>query len=100
MKRDYQSTKSSTSDSESDSHSDSDSESEILTPEILCEVGRDAVSLEYDVTMVVHISDLGVHPNEEKGENKQTNKQVNVKVINTAPPRQHPRSSVRNKEKS
>jgi hypothetical protein len=39
MKRDYQSTKSSTSDSESDSHSDSDSESEILTPEVLCEVG-------------------------------------------------------------
>jgi hypothetical protein len=63
MKRDYQSTKSSTSKSESDSHSDSDSESEILTPEILCEVGRGALSLEYDVTMVVHISDLGVHPN-------------------------------------
>jgi hypothetical protein len=39
MKRDYQSTKSSTSDSESDSHSDSDSESEILTPEVLCQVG-------------------------------------------------------------
>jgi hypothetical protein len=26
-------------------------------------VGRDAVSLEYDVTVVVHVSDLGVHPN-------------------------------------
>jgi hypothetical protein len=26
-------------------------------------VGRDAVSLEHDVTMVVHVSDLGVHPN-------------------------------------
>jgi hypothetical protein len=58
MKRDYQSTKSSTSESESDSHSDSDSESEILTPEIQCEVGRDVVSLEYDVTMVVEYTSL------------------------------------------
>ncbi|KAA8907603.1 hypothetical protein FN846DRAFT_1012413 [Sphaerosporella brunnea] len=39
MKRNYQSSRSSTSESESDSDSDSDCESEILTLEILCEVG-------------------------------------------------------------
>ncbi|KAA8896069.1 hypothetical protein FN846DRAFT_293807 [Sphaerosporella brunnea] len=46
MKRDYQSTRNSKSESESDSYSDSDSESEILTPEILCEVGLNVAEVD------------------------------------------------------